>query len=91
MRNPIDAAKAATDAFLAMLAAFANPAAKTPTNRVGRRAQRGPHQPGWNHRNFKTAPFAFTTAERPSSQSNGQAAGAVTLDESRLYTEGNPR
>lgn len=26
MRNPIDAAKAATDAFLAMLAAFSQPA-----------------------------------------------------------------
>ena len=55
MRTPIDAAKAATDAFLAMLAAFANPAAKTPTNRVGRRAQarRSPHTPGWNHRNLQ--------------------------------------
>lgn len=52
MRNPIDAA---TDAFRAMSAAFANPAANAPTNRAGRRAQRGPHQPGWNHRNFKVA------------------------------------
>ena len=52
MRNPIDAAKAATDAFLAMLAAFSQPA---PTNRAGRRAQarRSPHTPGWNHRNLQ--------------------------------------
>ena len=63
MRNPIDAAKAATDAFRAMLAAFSQPA---PTNRAGRRAQarRSPHTPGWNHRNFKAAPFKFTDADR---------------------------
>lgn len=60
MRNPIDAA---TDAFRAMVAAFAD-AKPAPRNRVARRAQRGPHQSGWNHRNFKTAPFKFTDAER---------------------------
>ena len=70
MRNPIDAA---TDAFRAMSAAFANPAAKTPTNRVGRRAQRGPHQPGWNHRNFKAAPFKFTDADRTRLYTEGNA------------------
>ena len=52
MRTPIDAAKAATDAFLAMAAAFGQP---TRTNRAGRRAQarRSPHTPGWNHRNLQ--------------------------------------
>ena len=52
MRNPIDAAKAAIDAFRAMLAAFSQPA---PTNRAGRRAhaRRSPHTPGWNHRNMQ--------------------------------------
>ncbi len=49
MRTPIDAA---TDAFLAMAAAFSQP---TRTNRAGRRAaaRSGPHTPGWNHRNMQ--------------------------------------
>ena len=50
MRTPIDAAKAATDAFLAIAAAFGQP---TRTNRAGRRAHRPPHTSGWNHRNLQ--------------------------------------
>ena len=77
MRTPIDAAKAATDAFLAMLAAFSQPA---PTNRAGRRAQArsGPHTPGWNHRNMQAA----TTPVRPTD---------AELHQRRIATERNAR